>query len=126
MTGELERLTHALTRPEIAAAAAEALAGDCRPAAVEGLVELLLGEHSSRAGAAAVAALEKCTGPLVLDGLAAALGSPHAPVRLAAVAALHRRGGGGGEAHSRSQEVEHPLPRALWSPPPPTPPPRSW
>jgi aryl-alcohol dehydrogenase-like predicted oxidoreductase/HEAT repeat protein len=92
MTDELERLTHALTRPETAAAAAEALAGDCRPAAIEGLVELLGAEHSSRAGAAAVDALEACGGPLALDGLAAALDSPHAPVRLAAVAALHRRG----------------------------------
>src|SRR5690242_8731868 len=94
MGQELERLTHALTRPETAAAAAEALAGAGRRAAVEGLVELLLGEHSSRAGAAAVVALEACDGPLVADGLAAALGSPHAPVRLAAVAALHRRGAG--------------------------------
>ncbi len=92
MSDELERLTHALTRPETAAAAAEALAGDGRPAAVEGLVELLLGEHSSRAGAAAVAALEGGAGPLALDGLAAALDSPHAPVRLAAVVALQRRG----------------------------------
>src|SRR5438477_47411 len=65
MSDELERLTHTLTRPETAAAAAAALAGDCRRAAVEGLVELLGGEHSSRAGAAAVAALEGCAGPLV-------------------------------------------------------------
>jgi HEAT repeat protein len=92
MSDELERLTHALTRPETAAAAAEVLAGDCRPAAVEGLVELLGREHSSRTGAAAVAALEACDGPLALDGIAAALDSAHAPVRLAAVAALHRRG----------------------------------
>jgi aryl-alcohol dehydrogenase-like predicted oxidoreductase len=89
---EIERLTHALTRPETAATAAEALAGDCRRAAVEGLVELLTGEHSSRAGASAIAALEGCDSPLVLDGLMAALDSPHAPVRLAAVLALHRRG----------------------------------
>jgi aryl-alcohol dehydrogenase-like predicted oxidoreductase len=89
---EIERLTHALTRPETAAAAAEALAGDCRRAAVEGLVEVLAGEHSSRAGASAVAALEGCDAPLVLDGLTAALHSPHAPVRLAAVLGLHQHG----------------------------------
>jgi hypothetical protein len=89
---EVERLTHALTRPETAAAAAAALAGDCRPAAVEGLVELLGGEHASRAGVAAVDALEACNSALVLDGLAAALDSPHAPVRLAAVTSLHHRG----------------------------------
>jgi hypothetical protein len=92
MSDELERLTHALTREETAAAAAEALAGDRRPAAVEGLVELLGGEHPSRAGVAAVAALETCDVLIVLDGLAAALDSPHAPVRLAAVLSLHRRG----------------------------------
>ncbi len=95
MSNELERLTHALNRPETASAAAEALAGDCRPGAVAGLVELLGREHSSRAGAAAVAALEACAGPLALDGLAVALDSTHAPVRLAAVAALHRRGARG-------------------------------
>jgi hypothetical protein len=94
MSNDVERLTHGLTRPETAAAAAAALAGDCRPAAVEGLVELLAGEHSSRAGAAAVAALEACGGALALDGLTAALEGPHAPVRLAAVLTLHRRGAG--------------------------------
>src|SRR6516162_3301173 len=94
MSNDVERLTHGLTRPETAAAAAAALAGDCRPAAVEGLVKLLAGEHSSRAGAAAVAALEACGGALALDGLTAALEGPHAPVRLAAVLTLHRRGAG--------------------------------
>jgi diketogulonate reductase-like aldo/keto reductase len=85
------RLTHALLRPEMALAAAEALRGARDPAAVEGLIELVCAPCTAKEATTALAVLDGCDSPIVLDALAAALDSPHATVRLAAVESLRRR-----------------------------------
>ncbi len=92
MRAEHLRKTHALTRPETALAAAEALRGDFSTAAVEGLIELIHSPRSADEATTAIAVLEGCDRSLVVDALAAALDSPHATVRHAAVQALRRRG----------------------------------
>jgi hypothetical protein len=85
------RLTRALLRPETALAAAEALRGALDTAAVEGLIELLYAPRTAREGTTAIVVLDGSDNPIILDALTAALGSPHATVRLAAVESLHRR-----------------------------------
>src|SRR5262245_27019997 len=85
------RAARALLRPDLAEAAARFLAADPGRIGVEGLVELLHREHPARAGVAAVAALAAAEHPLAADGLAAALRSPHATVRLDACQALRGR-----------------------------------
>jgi HEAT repeat protein len=87
----VRRLTHALLNPATAAAAATALAGIADPAAVEGLAELLADPPSATAALAALASLEGRDGTMVREALVAALDSPHASVRAAAVEALHHR-----------------------------------
>jgi hypothetical protein len=84
--------THALLRAETAIRAALALRGATGQAEVEGLVELVYEPRSAREALAALEALEGCSAPLVRDALGAALDSPHATVRLAAVEALRRWG----------------------------------
>jgi HEAT repeat protein len=92
MRAEHLRLTHALLRPETTLAAAEALRGSLDTAAVEGLIELVYAPRTAKEATTALAVLDGCDHPLVLDALSAALDSPHATVRLAAVESLHRRG----------------------------------
>jgi aryl-alcohol dehydrogenase-like predicted oxidoreductase/HEAT repeat protein len=92
MRAEHLRKTHALTRPETALLAAEALRGDFGKAAVEGLIELIHHPRSANEATTAIAVLEGCDRPLVLEALAAALESPHSSVRHLAVQSLHRRG----------------------------------
>jgi hypothetical protein len=85
------RLPYALLRPDTVLAAVEALRSATDRAAVEGLVELVYAARPAKEAVAAVAALDGCDRPIVLDALAAALDGPHASVRLAAVQSLHRR-----------------------------------
>src|SRR5262245_22107247 len=80
-------VTHALSHPDTAEAAALALRGAAGQAEVEGLVELLTDPPSARA---AWAALAGCPAPTARAALLAALGSPHASARLGAAEALHR------------------------------------
>src|SRR5579862_1647293 len=86
----LMRLTHALRRPE-AAAAIEALRGTAARAAVEGLIEVVYFCKSSPLVVAAIDALRNEPAAIVNDALGHALGSPHAPVRTAALQALPQR-----------------------------------
>ncbi len=88
----MRALTYALTQPETALAAVAALHGNSDPAAVEALVEVLCRPHAAPLALLALAALDGCEHPLVVDTLVRALDSPLAPVRLAAVEALARRG----------------------------------
>src|SRR5947209_7669640 len=85
-------VTYALLWPNTAVAAAEALRGARDRAAVEGLAELVYRPRSAKEALAAIAALEGCDDPVVLDALAVAVEGAHSSVRLAAVQALHRRG----------------------------------
>jgi HEAT repeat protein len=87
----LRLLTHALTRPETAVAAAEALRGVSDQAAVEGLVELIAQPSSARAAVVAIAALGGRDTLLTREALAQALESPHASVRVAAAQAMQER-----------------------------------
>ncbi len=92
VSSEILRRTHALLRAETAVAAAELLSGVRERAAREGLVELALSSTTARPAVAALAALGPSDDPLVVDALGAALGSPHASVRIAAAQGLHARG----------------------------------
>jgi HEAT repeat protein len=85
-------ITYALLNPETAFAAAGAFRGDCGKAAVEGLIELVYAPRTAKEAGAAVAALEGCDDAIIWDALAAALDSPHASIRIAAIQSLHRRG----------------------------------
>jgi HEAT repeat protein len=88
----VRRLTHALTRPETALAAAEALRDHLdEPGAVEGLVLLVHAPRTAKEATTALALLAGRDEPIVLDALAAALESPHSTVRLAAAQAVQRR-----------------------------------
>jgi hypothetical protein len=92
MSGDyLLRVTHALLRSETTLAAVRALHGRSEPAAVEGLVELVHRHRTAGEAVAAIAALDAATNPIVCDALHAALDSPHASVRLAAIESLQRR-----------------------------------
>ena len=92
MSGEdVLRVTHSLLRSETALAAIQALRGNPAKAAVEGLIELICSPRTAKEAVAAVAALEPCEDPIVLDALNVALDSPHASVRLAAAQDLGRR-----------------------------------
>src|SRR5262245_48065907 len=86
----LRAITYALTQPHTALAAVAALHGNSEPAAVEGLVEVLCRPHAAPLVQAALAALDACEHPLVVDTLVRALDSTLVPVRLAAVEALAR------------------------------------
>ncbi len=88
---DLRRITHALLRPQSALAAVAALRGRSDRAAVEGLVELIYRTRTAAEAVAAIHALEASTDRIVFDALGAALDSPHASVRLAAVQDLQRR-----------------------------------
>jgi HEAT repeat protein len=83
-------LTHALLK-EHAVEAADALRGATDRAAVEGLVVLLHHPPAARAALAAITALDAADAGIVVDAVLAALGSPHASVRTAAVHLLQRR-----------------------------------
>ena len=85
------QVTHALLRPDTAIAAAESLRGRLGTAEVEGLIELIARPESARAAVVAIAVLEECDRPTVLDALAAALDGPHPSVRTVAAQALHQR-----------------------------------
>src|SRR5262245_50192827 len=87
----LRAITYALTQPHTALAAVAALHGNSEPAAVEALVEVLCRPHSAPLAQLALAALDACEHPLVVDTLVRALDSPLAPVRVAAAEALARR-----------------------------------
>ncbi len=92
MSGEdVRRITHALLRPETAAAALRALHGSTDRAAVQGLAEMLHRPRTAAEAVAAVGALEAAADSIVVDALLDALSSPHPSVRLAAVQDLHRR-----------------------------------
>src|SRR5262249_38882880 len=83
------RVTHALTRPETALAAAEALRDHLdEPGAVEGLVQLVHSPRTAKEATTALALLAGRAEPIVLDALLAALDSPHSTVRLAALPAM--------------------------------------
>lgn len=88
---EAMRLTHALLRPDVAAAAVEALRGAIGHAEVEGLVELIHHNRGARETVAALTALDRSNSVIVLDALLAALDSPHTTVRIGAANALRRR-----------------------------------
>ncbi|MGH7222279.1 MAG: HEAT repeat domain-containing protein, partial [Gemmataceae bacterium] len=97
----LLRVTHALLRSQTTLAAVQALHGRSERAAVEGLVELVYRHHTASEAVAAIQALKDATNPLVCDALCAALESPHASVRLAAVQGLHRHRPSRGNASLR-------------------------
>lgn len=88
---DVRRWTFALRRPETAVAAAGALRGSTGRAEVEALAEVVEESPSAAAVVAAVAALEGCDAPVVLQALARALHHPRPLVRCAAVASLGRR-----------------------------------
>jgi aryl-alcohol dehydrogenase-like predicted oxidoreductase/HEAT repeat protein len=87
----IRQLTYALLWPETALAAIQGLRGNPNQAAVEGLIELIYSPRTAKEAVAAVAALEPCKDPIILDALVVALDSHHASVRLAAVQDLRRR-----------------------------------
>ncbi len=85
--------TYALLDADDAPAAAESLRGLSEPAAVEGLVELLLNrDTSATAASAALRALESDSSPLVWDAVVRSLNAPHPSVRILAVQEVARRG----------------------------------
>ena len=85
------RSTYALLQPATALAAIQTLRGASGKAEVEGLVELLLRPGAAPEAVAAIAALDGCESPIVLDALSTSLESSHTSVRRAALEALHRR-----------------------------------
>jgi HEAT repeat protein len=87
----MREVTHALFQPETALAAVEALRGACGPVALDGLIDLLYEPPSARAAINAITALGGRQEAVVIDALTAALDSPHALVRLAAVESLRQR-----------------------------------
>ncbi|MBY0456795.1 MAG: HEAT repeat domain-containing protein, partial [Gemmataceae bacterium] len=85
--------TYALRDPDLAALAAEALAGTTEPAEREGLVELLLHRGTSATAAGvALASLAHDTTAVVSDAVVRALNSPHPSVRITAAGEVVRRG----------------------------------
>ncbi|MBY0524409.1 MAG: HEAT repeat domain-containing protein [Gemmataceae bacterium] len=87
----IRQLTHALTRPESAAAAAEALRGTSERAAIEGLVDLLYRAPQAKPAIAALAALRESRDVVAMDGVLHALSSPHAAVRVTAAQVLEEQ-----------------------------------
>lgn len=88
----LLRVAVALRDQTTSAAAIRVLAGNPDPIAVDGLFEVVLAGPSARLVTLALAALEPTGSPLFRDAVRVAFGSPHAPVRLAAVTAVGRAG----------------------------------